>query len=278
MPSPKRWFPCSRDIADDPEVWELTNTFGDRSLRLWIEILSILDKDENRLKLSGRWLPQLASRTRLNLKTVVQAIVWMLDRQWIVVHGDARLSEEWLQTCRKLAADWPQTRHRLATDSAETQRKLTEEWAETGRKLSLASPNYSKYHRTRGLKGSSGAAQPGDELDPLRTVPNRTGPKIEESVAPDGAKSASLNVIQFEKPKQKGVKLADAEFIAELKGNVAYRHIDIDRELGKMDAWLSLPKNSSRKKTRQFVVNWLNRIEPPMAPSAQPAGVRRIPL
>lgn len=61
-------------------------------------------------------------------------------------------------------------------------------------------------------------------------------------------------------------RTTDADFITELKKNVAYRHIDIDRELGKMDAWLSLPKNRSRKKTRQFVLNWLNRIEAPMQP------------
>ncbi len=46
--------------------------------------------------------------------------------------------------------------------------------------------------------------------------------------------------------------------MAELKPNPAYRHIDIDVELGKMDAWLLTPKGARGKKTRAFVVRWLN--------------------
>lgn len=59
----------------------------------------------------------------------------------------------------------------------------------------------------------------------------------------------------------------NGNFIAALKANQAYAGIDIDRELGRMDAWLSTPAGRSRKKTRRFIVNWLNRIDQPM-----PAG------
>lgn len=55
---------------------------------------------------------------------------------------------------------------------------------------------------------------------------------------------------------------ADIKFIVTLKTNFAYSHIDIDTELGKMDAWLLAHKG--RKKTRRFVVNWLNKIEKPL--------------
>lgn len=53
-------------------------------------------------------------------------------------------------------------------------------------------------------------------------------------------------------------------FLESLKSNPAYKHIDIDIELSKMDAWLSLPKNKRRQKTPTFVLNWLNKIEAPI--------------
>lgn len=54
------------------------------------------------------------------------------------------------------------------------------------------------------------------------------------------------------------------DFLASLKSNPAYQHIDLDIELAKMDAWLLLPKNKKRKKTPSFILNWLNKIEAPI--------------
>lgn len=51
----------------------------------------------------------------------------------------------------------------------------------------------------------------------------------------------------------------DQEFIDSLKSNQAYKDIDVDMELAKMDAWLST--RSGKKKTRRWVVAWLNRID-----------------
>ena len=60
------------------------------------------------------------------------------------------------------------------------------------------------------------------------------------------------------------VKLASAkseDWISELKKLPAYEGIDIDRELSKMDAWLMTPRGKGKKKTKGFVVNWLNKID-----------------
>lgn len=65
--------------------------------------------------------------------------------------------------------------------------------------------------------------------------------------------------------RRAGSKLSDDEFIEALKSNPAYSHINFTREIGKMDAWLMLPRNKGRKRTRSFVLNWLNKIEGPMA-------------
>lgn len=58
--------------------------------------------------------------------------------------------------------------------------------------------------------------------------------------------------------------LTDEEFLKALKTNPAYKGIDIDLELARMDAWLLTPKGRRRKKTRVFVVNWLNRCDKPI--------------
>jgi len=60
----------------------------------------------------------------------------------------------------------------------------------------------------------------------------------------------------------------DEEFLASLQQNPAYAHVDFTREMGKMDAWLAV--NPGRRKTRQFVVKWLNKIERPIAVGAKP--------
>jgi len=55
-------------------------------------------------------------------------------------------------------------------------------------------------------------------------------------------------------PKRK-LELSEEEFIAALKKNPAYQQIDIDLELGKIDAWLMRPKGRGKKKTRQRILN-----------------------
>lgn len=56
--------------------------------------------------------------------------------------------------------------------------------------------------------------------------------------------------------------LSDEDFLTALKTNPAYQHINIEAELGKMDAWLLTKPH--RKKTRRFILAWLNRIDKPM--------------
>lgn len=58
--------------------------------------------------------------------------------------------------------------------------------------------------------------------------------------------------------------LADSEFITELKHNPAYQGIDIDREIGKLKAWLLTPKGRGKQLTKSRLVNWLNKIDTPL--------------
>ena len=72
-------------------------------------------------------------------------------------------------------------------------------------------------------------------------------------------KSSASQVRKPSKPT-----LTDMEWIESLKSNPAYQHINFDVENGKMDAWLSLPKNKHRIKTRKFILSWINRQEKPI--------------
>lgn len=58
---------------------------------------------------------------------------------------------------------------------------------------------------------------------------------------------------------------SNALFFSSLKTNPAYSCIDIDREVGRMQAWLALPANKGRQCTPRFVLNWLNKVERPLS-------------
>lgn len=176
MPIPKRYFKMSHEINNDPEVWELTETFGDRSLRLWIQYLSIFDRNENSFKLSGLWVSQLAKVTKLNLQTVLKATLWMIDREWILVAGEDQITKEWSETARRLAGDWPKNHRRLAGDLPETHRRMVAEWSENGRRVSLCAANYKKYNRTQEQKGNENVPL----LSYPTPTPNQSNPSIKK--------------------------------------------------------------------------------------------------
>ncbi|ULA59810.1 MAG: hypothetical protein LZF60_160140 [Nitrospira sp.] len=131
MPAPKRYFHCSQDLNSDPEVWEFTTTFGERSLRTLIQILVLLDKSGNRWRLSGDWLATLSRMVRQSVANVSRQIGWMTANGWL------RVLEE--------AAD--------------------------GSPLVLEAPNWWKYNRRQEQKGDSSVPATGADQDPLLTIP-----------------------------------------------------------------------------------------------------------
>lgn len=76
------------------------------------------------------------------------------------------------------------------------------------------------------------------------------------------------------KPKVTKNDLTDEQFLISLKTNKAFSYINIDHELAKMDAWFLV--HPKRKKTRRFVVNWLNRIEKPFNSGVTPLKKTRV--
>lgn len=116
--------------------------------------------------------------------------------------------------------------------------------------------NASTMTTTNGHHDAQHDASPSANPVPARTVPYRPEQKTRD--------------------RGRGIVLTDDAFLAALKKNPAFVGIDIDRELGKLDAWLLTPKGRGKTKSRQRIVNWLNRADHPLAP-ATPAPIREQP-
>jgi hypothetical protein len=85
MPKIRRWFPVSHDINSDPEVWALTDKFGDRGLRAWLEILSIADRNDGLITMP---LDDLVRAFSIKLSTNQNRMRLLLDwfqiRLWLI--------------------------------------------------------------------------------------------------------------------------------------------------------------------------------------------------
>lgn len=94
MPSANRWFKVSDDINSDPQVWELREKFGDRAGFVWLEILSIANRNEGRL---GPDSPQLrsvlASKCRVYSPKVRSILGWLLDKGWLQLDDGFRVAK-----------------------------------------------------------------------------------------------------------------------------------------------------------------------------------------
>lgn len=83
MPRIKRYFPVSQDINEDEELWEFTKAFGDRAFRTWMEILRILDKTENRLRISEESVAGISRRVRQTPANLRRQVGWLLAKGWL---------------------------------------------------------------------------------------------------------------------------------------------------------------------------------------------------
>ncbi len=75
------------------------------------------------------------------------------------------------------------------------------------------------------------------------------------------------NAIKEKKGKESKEIPPTADFLSSLKTNPAYKHINIDNELLKMDTWLA--QHPGRKRDPSFVLRWLNKIEAPIGTLAR---------
>ena len=66
----------------------------------------------------------------------------------------------------------------------------------------------------------------------------------------------------YKQDSKKTKRLIQDEFIQSLKNNPAFKHINIEKELIRMDEWLK--RHPGRMKTRLFVTKWLEKQEVPL--------------
>lgn len=115
-------------------------------------------------------------------------------------------------------------------------------------------------------------ARPWGQVAPTRRAacPDEKGSlplPIPENTTENTTENCNIFSVQ-QKAASPRKKLTDQEWLNNLKENPAYKHINFDRELAKMDAWLSLPKNHKRQKTRAFILNWLSKVEGVFSPNS----------
>lgn len=152
---PSRYFPFAQDFNSDPEGWEFTELFGDRILRVWMQLLSISDRNQSPI-IKGtvdQWGSTLARTIfskgnprwiKRDAETVKKALLWMDDKGWMGV----------LQNGFRDASEASQRRvRRLSESDQRAIRELSEPC--------LVVFNYAKYHKTR-----SGISQPPNPPNP----------------------------------------------------------------------------------------------------------------
>jgi hypothetical protein len=84
--SKKHWWRCSHDFNLDPEMWELTDLYGDRAIRVALQINSILDKCDNRWEANKAAFEAVFRTCRIYPKTGWKVIWFLFSRKKICVH------------------------------------------------------------------------------------------------------------------------------------------------------------------------------------------------
>ena len=108
MPGIKRWFPVSQHINRDSELWELCKLYGDRALRVWLEVLSIADRNEGTIPGASAELPPdlrrtLADASRTTGQTVANCWRRFQELSWVTPSSPVRITN-WRDYHRKRKA------------------------------------------------------------------------------------------------------------------------------------------------------------------------------
>jgi len=197
--------------------------------------------------------------------------IWELVREFgdrslftwlqILIYLD-RTENQW-----RLTGDWLAVLSRsVRQSSANLQRQISwmtaKGWLQVGESSADGSPlllkasNWLKYNKSPEHKKQITDSSKGSNGVPLLSYHNHSVPN-------HTIKNKSMPL---------RASVVDEEFWSDLGANPAYQHINLTVENGKMDAWLALPKNKHRKKTRQFALNWLNKIEKPLITQPAPTN------
>jgi hypothetical protein len=94
MPTITRWFRVTHDINSDPEMWELRELYGDRAGFIWLECLSIGDRNSGVVgPVSDHTRNALASKCRTPRTKVQQVLDWCRARAWLMSDTHWRIAK-----------------------------------------------------------------------------------------------------------------------------------------------------------------------------------------
>jgi len=84
----------SHDINADPEMWELREKFTDRAALIWLEMLSIADRNSGVVgPASDHTRNQLASKCRTSRAKVESVLGWCRVKGWLLFGQDIRVAK-----------------------------------------------------------------------------------------------------------------------------------------------------------------------------------------
>ena len=84
MPRIKRWFPVSHDINRDPEIWAMRREIGEKSLSVWLEFLSIADRNDGDIPGDLKELMRsMAGTCQATVSTVSAVYQFAISRLWL---------------------------------------------------------------------------------------------------------------------------------------------------------------------------------------------------
>ena len=204
---------------------------------VWITMLAMADR-KGRVFAS---IPGLAHRARVDVDLTKSAIQTFLEPDEY-----SRSPENEGRRILPIDGGWRLVNH-------EKYRALRDEEV-----IKESKRKYINARRAKEKEETPGPRSTVDKVDTMQRAESR------EQRADAGKKKKEGESSTLATPSPTSRTLPDDAFIQSLKENIAYQGIDIDREIGKMQAWLAVPKNKRRRMTHQFIVNWLNKAERPV--------------
>lgn len=246
----KRWFPVSQDINRDPQLWELCRLHGDRALRVWLEILSIADRNEG-----------------------------------IIPGASGGASADLPPDLRRALADASRTSGQTVANVWRT----IGEWSWTVPSSPVRVAKYTEYHKTRETKkilqgkqlGSPPSFLPSEssKYKYLRQEASLPSPTSQNPMSETPANGADVSKKWPEDGKWLQTFLQEQQLVPEARDylmdypwwdtlSIVVNGLDrpsLEREFGKMRLWLDAnPRRRPLNKPRswkQFFRSWLERAE-----------------
>jgi hypothetical protein len=218
------FFTLDRDLLEHP-IWVSRGPFSDG--QCWVDLIGLANHHNSNVRVGGTLLE--VKRGQVFTSQLTLSKRWGHDRKWVRRFLDALEIDGMclIQTSRQ-----SHTGYTLLTLCNYNARQLA---GENGRPIQRPTQRDTDAPITPQSRPTSKKVKKGKKTTTSSETRSRTAGQDDSAVQDD----------------------IPPTFLAQLHGNPAFRGLDVAAELGRMDAWLAA--HPRRRKTRRFVVGWLNR-------------------